>query len=202
MTTKLQLAINNAIGGISLNLVNREKLLEDAYTLINSQYSDLLSNGEYIKLAIDKINKIKGPNAQREISLLKAILEFIQEQDTTPKPTPTVKGNAIVGHDALLLWACDKEMRTMVNALLNAGAAANVKDVNGDTPLLVACSKSFITDAIIGMFVKNNANVNETNNLGMTPLKLCVGKADLILKLTQLGAMTGGRRLRLKPAAE
>lgn len=204
MATKLEQRINNAIGGISLNLDNREKLLEDAYELINKQYTDILSNGEYIKLAIYKINRITGANKQREISLLKAFLEFIQEQYTTPKPTPTVKGNAIVGHDALLLWACDKGMGTMVNALLNAGATANVKDVNGDTPLLVACSKIFINDGIVILMIKNGASVDDSNNLGMTPLSVCGSdKPDIVRKLKSLGATSGGgRRLRLKVAAE
>lgn len=102
-------------------------------------------------------------------TLAKAFLEFIQES-LIPVPRPTERRDALVGRDPLLLWACDKSMPTMAQALLTAGANPNVADVNGDTPLLVACDRSLAPLAI--QLIKSGA-IETTNRSNSTLNSIC-----------------------------
>jgi len=194
---------------------NRNLLLEPAYRALNSMMNIVSIN--IIESIITEINT-RSPALQQEIFLLKAFLEFIQESKSTITPTPTEKRDVLVGRDPLLLWACDKKMTNMALALLTAGANPNVADVNGDTPLLVACDRSLVIVAI--QLINMGAIMNATNNLKMSPMSICSTKnLKLITKtLTEKGAVAaekkhkskrmvhfalgGGRRLRLKRAAE
>jgi hypothetical protein len=110
--------------------------------------------------------------------LVKAFFEFILDKNP----------NITVGHDPLLLWACDKSMPNMAAALLTAGANPNVADVNGDTPLLVACDRSLAPVAI--QLINKGANVNATNNLKMTPMTICNRREDMDSVISKLTTST------------
>ena len=108
--------------------------------------------------------------------LAKACLEFIKDPKSDKK-------DALVNRDPLLLWACDKNMPNMAEALLSGGANPNVADVNGDTPLLVACDRK---QAIVAnQLISSGVNVNASNSLGITPIILCT-KNDMPSVVTAL----------------
>ncbi|MCX7257447.1 MAG: metallophosphoesterase, partial [Polaromonas sp.] len=65
-------------------------------------------------------------------------------------------------------------MPTMAQALLEAGANPNVADVNGDTPLLVACDRSLVPVAI--QLIKLDTIEIGPNRAGITPEQVCFKK--------------------------
>lgn len=63
-----------------------------------------------------------------------------------------------------------KKNRRIVDLLLSAGAKVNVQNEWGETPLHVACwSKN---EYLVGVLLKNNANLDLVNNKDMTPLDI------------------------------
>ena len=62
----------------------------------------------------------------------------------------------------------DNDKYAMVEYLINKGIKTGVKDNEGNTPLLIACS-TYSTD-IINLLLENNIVMNQDNSLGITPL--------------------------------
>ncbi len=63
--------------------------------------------------------------------------------------------------------------------LLQKGAYPNLRDINGNTPLLVAVSAGHAD--LIAVFVAAKANVNQGNDSGETPLIKAVQRRDLAM---------------------
>ena len=59
---------------------------------------------------------------------------------------------------------------TAVHFLLDAGANANIKDSEGNTPLHYASHRGYL--ATVETLVENNSNISQKNNDGITPLEL------------------------------
>lgn len=72
--------------------------------------------------------------------------------------------------------------------LLENGADTEIKNNNGETPLILSSSSNFciINFECIKLLLDNNAYINSTNRLGETPLMLAVSKDVLELLLTYL----------------
>lgn len=82
-------------------------------------------------------------------------------------------GARVVQSHYLLHAAARTNNSEMVRALHEAGALLNIRDDQGNTPLMVACSRKNIT--VVKYLLRNNANVNAVNNInGMTALHICV----------------------------
>ncbi|MDB5673989.1 MAG: hypothetical protein JWM65_971 [Sphingomonas bacterium] len=75
---------------------------------------------------------------------------------------------------------------TYVNYLLARGADPNIKDGQGNTPLLVAVNSG--AGGVIDLLVKGGANVNLGNGSGETPLIRAVQRRDLSLVRILLAA--------------
>jgi ankyrin repeat protein len=75
---------------------------------------------------------------------------------------------------------------TYVNYLLARGADPNIKDGQGNTPLLVAVNNG--ASGVIDLLVKGGANVNLGNGSGETPLIRAVQRRDLSLVRILLAA--------------
>src|SRR3569623_3552407 len=75
---------------------------------------------------------------------------------------------------------------TYVYYLLARGAAPNIKDGEGKTPLLVAVNNG--ASGVIELLVKGGANVNLGNGSGETPLIRAVQRRDLALVRILLNA--------------
>ena len=157
-----------------------------------------------INYLLQKIDEISDPIQQKKLSLLKAFCTVILFPQVNHTPTK-------VGGDPLLLWACDKEMPNMAMALLGPNATPDVKgarDVNGDTPALVACDRGLI-DVTILLINDKAVDLDSLNNLGMTLLSICDKRKDIkgmdtvrSLLISKMSSRGGNRRLRLKQAAE
>jgi ankyrin repeat protein len=75
---------------------------------------------------------------------------------------------------------------TYVNYLLARGADPNIRDGQGNTPLLVAVNNG--AGGVIDLLVKGGANVNLGNGSGETPLIRAVQRRDLSLVRILLAA--------------
>ena len=75
---------------------------------------------------------------------------------------------------------------TYVNYLLARGADPNIRDGQGNTPLLVAVNNG--ASSVIDLLVKGGANVNLGNGSGETPLIRAVQRRDLSLVRILLAA--------------
>ncbi|XP_069679519.1 uncharacterized protein [Periplaneta americana] len=78
-----------------------------------------------------------------------------------------------------------------VQLLLDSGAAVNIKQRNGVTPLMIACKEG--NDRIVEELVKRNADINAQDVMGWTPLIWSIhhskhGHMDTILFLLKAGA--------------
>ncbi|EFA03060.1 ankyrin-1 [Tribolium castaneum] len=94
--------------------------------------------------------------------------------DSTPIAMMLLNAGARVVQSHYLLHAAARSNNPeMVKALHEAGALLNIRDDQGNTPLMVACSRKNLT--VARYLLKNGANVNAVNNInGMTALHICV----------------------------
>lgn len=88
----------------------------------------------------------------------------------TPDYSSGERGLHMVSRDADLNWLA---------FLVQKGARIDVKDKNGNTPLIDAVRSSFIEGARI--LIAKGAQINASNNLGETPLIVAVQKRDLAM---------------------
>jgi ankyrin repeat protein len=98
----------------------------------------------------------------------------------------TIDLNAVSELGRTALWLAAKEDRAdVIEALLKAGADANIGDKEGNAPLSVAASAP-----IAAMLIERGANVNAANTLGQTALWRATdkGRADVVKALLQAGA--------------
>ncbi|KAH0815824.1 hypothetical protein GEV33_006966 [Tenebrio molitor] len=94
--------------------------------------------------------------------------------DCTPIAMMLLNAGARVVQSHYLLHAAARSNNAeMVRALHEAGALLNIRDDQGNTPLMVACSRKNLT--VAKYLLKHGANVNAVNNInGMTALHICV----------------------------
>ena len=86
--------------------------------------------------------------------------------------------------------ASRKGYEECVEALIAAGAGVSIQDKDGNQPLHSACRSSCYRLGIIWMLVARGADVNTTNNSGMTPLSFSceTGHSDIVHLLLASGA--------------
>jgi len=93
-------------------------------------------------------------------------IEIVRELlDAGVKPTITDARKWTPLHDA----ACEEESLFCLELLLRAGCPVDVKDVYGDTPLMVACTYSNLPS--VAYLLKCGASVTTKNRRGLNALR-------------------------------
>ena len=89
-----------------------------------------------------------------------------------------------------LLLALRKSNTSLVRALLDSGADANLADQAGNTPMAMAMRTQFCNDAVFRALLDHKAAVNATNSAGQPLLSwsITLGCSDLALVLIGAGA--------------
>lgn len=73
-------------------------------------------------------------------------------------------------HITALCYAVDRGKTTMAKFLLEKGANIEFRDPYGNTPLMIACSRFMRNgDEMIHLLISYGADVNATNNYGVSP---------------------------------
>ena len=97
-------------------------------------------------------------------------------------------GNWTALHWAADMGMVDGEREGVVAALIQAGANLEVRDLEGSTPLLVACRSG--NEDIVRQLVATGANIHAANNKGWTALieAACYGNPQTVTFLLERGA--------------
>lgn len=107
--------------------------------------------------------------------------------------TTVVDARDVSSGQAALHIVVERRDLTWLNFLAGKGASLNIKDKQGNTPLMLAVQGGFIDG--IESLVRRKARVDEPNNAGETPLIRAVQRRDLrMIRLLLDGGANPDRR--------
>lgn len=105
-------------------------------------------------------------------------------------------------HWAADMGMADGEREKIFSALIQAGADLNVRDLEGSTPLLVACRSG--NGDLVRQLIAAGANIHAANNKGWTALieAACYGDPQTVTFLLDSGADITARTVKGETALE
>ncbi len=155
-------SIEELLGKINFSVNKYKQLLAFSYIVKEQkeELASLLKTG----LSIDDIYLNSG------ITLLYAALSLGKLSMVNLLCERGVNVDAAIKDNATtpLLYSSFRNYIDVAESLINWGANPNIKDVNGNSPLILASSKGNIE--IVKLLIKANAKLDEQNNSGNTAL--------------------------------